>query len=213
VPPSEEALQAAKQLVGYRKIAVRLDPAALKKDAEGVEVDLSSIAPGYTVDCMAEILVAHKIRDFMVEIGGEVRAMGHRPDGKPWRVAIERPVADRREMLQAVPLENAAISTAGDYRKFFEHDGRRYSHIIDPVSGRPVQHALVSVTVIAETCIEADGWDTPLLVLGPERGFACAEDNGIAALFISADGDGETIRATRAWDAKLAQQRTPQSRE
>jgi thiamine biosynthesis lipoprotein len=139
--------------------------------------------------------------------------MGHRPDGKPWRVAIERPVALRREMLQVVPLENASISTAGDYRKFFEHEGRRYSHIIDPATGRPVEHRLASVTVVADTCIEADGWDTPLLVLGPERGLACAEKNGIAALFISADDNGEKVRTTSAWQAKFPQQKTPHSHD
>jgi thiamine biosynthesis lipoprotein len=203
-PPSEELLQTTKQSVGYRKVAVRIDPPALKKSADGVEVDLSSIAPGYTVDRMAAVLVEHGVSDFMVEIGGEVRAMGHRADGKPWRVAIERPIADRREMLTAVPLKYAAISTAGDYRKFFEHGGRRYSHIIDPTTGRPIEHALVSVTVVAGTCIEADGWDTPLLVLGPERGFACAEENGIAALFISAGDDGtDKMRTTAAWQARF----------
>jgi thiamine biosynthesis lipoprotein len=152
---------------------------------------------------MAAILIAHHVRDFMVEIGGEVRAAGRRADGKPWRVAIERPVADRREMLRAVPLVDAAISTAGDYRKFFEHKGRRYSHIIDPTTGRPVDHALVSVTVVAETCLTADGWDTPLLVLGMERGLKCAEEKGIAALFVSAGDDGETVRTTRAWQARF----------
>ena len=85
----------------------------------------------------------------------------------------------------AVPLVNAAIATAGGTHKFFEYGGRRYSHIIDPATGRPVEHALASVTVAADTCIEADGWDTPLIVLGPERGMECAERNGIAAMFIS----------------------------
>jgi thiamine biosynthesis lipoprotein len=125
--------------------------------------------------------------------------MGRRPDGKPWRVAIERPLPDRREMLRAIPLKNASISTAGDYRKYFEHGGRRYSHIIDPTTGRPVEHTLGSVTVVADTCLAADGWDTPLLVLGPVRGFKCAEDNGIAALFVSASDGAESVRTTRKW--------------
>jgi thiamine biosynthesis lipoprotein len=201
-PPSDELLQSTKKTVGYRKLEVRTNPPALRKTVHDLEVDLSSIAPGYTVDRMAAILSEHNVRDFMVEIGGEVRAAGRRSDGKPWRIAIERPVAKRREMLRAIPLEDAAVSTAGDYRKFYEHEGRRYSHIIDPATGRPVEHSLVSVTVVAETCLEADGWDTPLLVLGPERGFECAEKNGLAALFVSSDDNGngdETIRATPAW--------------
>jgi thiamine biosynthesis lipoprotein len=211
-PPSEELLQATKKSVGYCKLEVRSDPPALRKMAAGLQVDLSSIAPGYTVDRMAAILSEYGARDLMVEIGGEVRAAGRRADGKPWRVGLERPVANRREMLRAIPLENAAVSTAGDYRKFFEHEGRRYSHIIDPSTGRPVEHSLVSVTVVAETCLEADGWDTPLLVLGPDRGFACAEENNIAALFVSVSDsrdDGETIRATRAWQERFGQFPSP----
>jgi thiamine biosynthesis lipoprotein len=100
---------------------------------------------------------------------------------------------------------NAAMATAGGNQHFWEYQGKRYSHIIDPATGRPIEHALTSVTVAADTCLKADGWDTPLVVLGPERGFDCAEANGIAALFIShADGDtaGKTedkVRVTAAW--------------
>jgi thiamine biosynthesis lipoprotein len=135
----------------------------------------------------------------MVELGGEVRAIGVRGDGKPWRVAIERPTEAGRMMQTAVPLDDAAIATAGDYRKFFEYGGRRYSHIIDPASGKPVEHPLASVTVVANTCIDADGWDTPLLVLGPQKGFECAEKNGIAAMFISRGEDGRAVKETSAW--------------
>jgi thiamine biosynthesis lipoprotein len=203
-PPSDALLAAAKNAVGYQKLSVRNEPPALRKEVDALEVDLSSIAPGYTVDLMAAMLVERGIEDFMVEIGGEVRAVGRRADGKPWRVAIERPVTGRREMLMAVPLEDAAISTAGDYRKYFEHADRRYSHIIDPATGRPVEHPLVSVTVVAGTCLEADGWDTPLLVLGPERGFACAKEYNVAAIFISrVEGGKDTLRATPAWQARF----------
>jgi thiamine biosynthesis lipoprotein len=202
-PPSNKALKDAREVVGYRKLAVRTDPPALKKDVTQLEVDLSSIAPGYTVDGMADLLVQHGINDFMVEIGGEVRAAGHRTDGKPWRVAIERPLADRREMLMAVPLSGAAISTAGDYRKFFEHGGRRYSHIIDPATGRPVEHSLASVTVVGGTCLAADGWDTTLLVLGPDRGYAFAKKHGIAALFITYGDGQDAVRTTPAWQRRF----------
>src|SRR6185503_7907483 len=122
---------------------------------------------------------------------GELCALGTRPDGKPWRIAIERPLADQREMEAAVPLVDAAMATAGGSRHFFEYQGKRYSHIIDPATGRPVEHALASVTVAADTCLAADGWDTPLLVLGPERGVECAEKNNIAALFIAHGAEGK----------------------
>jgi FAD:protein FMN transferase len=201
--PSAEAIEAAKTSVGYRKLAVRTDPPALRKETSNLEVDLSSIAPGYAVDRMAEILIEHGIKDFTVEIGGEVRSSGTRPDGKPWRVAVERPLKNRREMLLAVPLTDSAIATAGDYRKFFEIGGQRYSHIIDPATGRPVDHPLASVTVVAATCMEADGWDTPLLVLGPKRGYECAEKHGIAALFVLHGDSGDTVRSTPAWQARF----------
>jgi thiamine biosynthesis lipoprotein len=202
-PPNEDAIEAAKSAVGYRKLAVQTDPPALRKEIGQLEVDLSSIAPGYTVDSMADILIDHGIHDFTVEIGGEVRSAGTRPDGKPWRVAIERPLTGRRELLLAVPLVDSAIATAGDYRKFFEIGGRRYSHIIDPATARPVDHTLASVSVVAETCIEADGWDTALLVLGPERGYQCAEQHGIAALFVTHGDTGDVVRTTPAWQARF----------
>jgi thiamine biosynthesis lipoprotein len=202
-PPSTDLIEATRAKIGYKNLEVRTEPPALRKRMDGIEVDLSSIAPGYAVDRMYEILRERGVRDFMVEIGGEVRACGTRDDGKPWRVAIERPRVGRREMQMAVPLVDAAISTAGDYRKYFEHDGRRYSHIIDPAAGRPVQHDLASVTVIADTCIAADGWDTALLVMGPERGFEFAEQNTMAALFIARGADKVNVRATRAWQTRF----------
>jgi thiamine biosynthesis lipoprotein len=205
-PPDDATLQAARQLVGYERLDVRLDPPALRKHKTGVEVDLSSIAPGYAVDQMAALLHYHGIDNYLVELGGEIRVAGRREDGKPWRVAIERPLVGRREMQMALSLENAAISTAGDYRKYFEHEGRRYSHIIDPSTGRPVEHALASVTVAADTCLEADAWDTALLVMGPERGFYYAENNGIAALFIVRGETNSDVRTTSAWKRRFEKQ-------
>jgi thiamine biosynthesis lipoprotein len=203
-PPSDEAIDAARDRVGYDKLDVRIDPPALRKSIDGLEVDLSSIASGYTIDRIADLFLSHGVRNFMIEIGGEVRALGKRPDGTPWRVAIERPIVGKREMQLALPLVDAAIATAGGTQKFFEFEGRRYSHIIDPATGRPVQHNLASVTVVADTCIEADGWDTPLLVLGPDRGFVCAEKNGIAALFILEKNGRTETRETSAWKDRFA---------
>lgn len=206
-PPAEALLSRAREHVGYRNLEVRIRPPALRKKVDGLEVDLSSIASGYAIDRLAELLADRDIADFMVEIGGEVRAAGRRPDGQPWRVAIERPIAGRREMQTAIPLLDASVATAGDYQKFFEYAGRRYSHIIDPATGRPVAHSLASVTVVADSCLAADGWDTPLLVLGPERGYECAERHGIAALFISHGDDGESPRATTEWKTRFGDER------
>lgn len=199
VPPDDHGIADALKCVGYRKLDVRNDPPALRKSVDGLEVDLSSIASGFAIDRLAALLSERGIKNFMVEIGGEVRAAGRREDGKPWRVGIERPSDKENQLHTSLALENAAIATAGDYRKFFEYGGRRFSHIIDPASGRPVAQSLASVTVVAKTCIEADGWDTPLFVLGPQKGFECAEKNGIAALFIDRDGKDANERATTAW--------------
>ncbi len=201
VPPADEEIAAARNLIGYPKLDVRMNPPALRKSVSGLEIDLSSIASGYAIDQLATLLADRGLANWLVEIGGEVRAAGQRDDGRPWQVAIERPIPGKPQMQSVVPLVDGAIATAGDYQKYFEHAGRRYSHIIDPAAGRPIEHALASVTVAADTCLAADGWDTPLLVLGPERGFACAEKNGIAALFIMRGSD--TGRATTAWKARF----------
>jgi FAD:protein FMN transferase len=199
-PPTDDEITAALELVGYEKLEVRLNPPALRKTVDGLEVDLSSIASGYAIDRLAALIAKRDAKSFMVELGGEVRAAGVREDGKPWRVAIERPAEDGRAMQTAVPLVDAAIATAGDYRKFFEYGGRRYSHVIDPAIGRPVDHELASVTVVAESCMAADGWDTPLLVLGPKRGLECAERNGVAAMFIERANGNAKVRTTSAWN-------------
>jgi thiamine biosynthesis lipoprotein len=205
-PPSESALQSARQLIGHERLEVRSDPPALRKLTEGLEADLSSIAPGYAVDQIATLLTEQGIRSFIVEIGGEIRAAGGRDDGKPWRVAIERPMLKRREMYATLALEDAAISTAGDYRKFFEHDGKHYSHVIDPDTGRPVEHELASVTVWADTCLDADGWDTALLVMGPEQGIDYAEQHDIAALFLVRGRTSSSAQMTPAWKKRLETQ-------
>jgi thiamine biosynthesis lipoprotein len=200
-PPSDEAIEAARKRVGYKKLDARIDPPALRKQVEGLEVDLSSIASGYTIDRLGEIMRDHGVKNYMVELGGELCASGARPDGKPWRLAIERPLADKRELEAAVPLVDAAMATAGGSRHFFEYQGKRYSHIINPATGRPVEHTLASVTVAADKCLDADGWDTPLVVLGPDRGSEVAEQLGIAAMFVShADGNKpDDVKTTSAW--------------
>jgi thiamine biosynthesis lipoprotein len=210
-PPSDAAVQAARKYVGYKKLEVRMKPPALRKQVKGLEVDLSSIASGYTIDRLGEIMREHGVKNYMVELGGELCAAGTRADSTPWRIAIERPLADKRELEAAVPLVDAAMATAGGSRHFFEYKGKRYSHIIDPATGRPVEHTLASVTVAADKCLDADGWDTPLMVLGPERGSKCAEKFGIAAMFVS-HGDGgaaDEVKTTSAWRKRFAEKKTP----
>jgi thiamine biosynthesis lipoprotein len=209
-PPTDAAVQAARKRVGFKKLDVRSEPPALRKQVEGLEVDLSSIASGYTIDRLGQIMRDHGVKNYMVELGGELRAEGKRADGTPWRIAIERPLADKRELEAAVPLVDAAMATAGGSRHFFEYKGKRYSHIIDPATGRPVEHTLASVTVAADKCLDADGWDTPLMVLGPERGTEVAEKLGIAAMFVS-HGDGgapDEVKTTSAWRKRFDEKKT-----
>src|SRR5690606_33880592 len=140
--PDDEQIDAALSLVGQR-IETRRTPApALLKPADGVELDLNAIAKGYAVDVIAELVAAESPEGCMVEIGGEVVALGTRPDGKPWRIAIEQPVAGTRTAASYIELQDAALATSGDYRNYFEQDRRRFSHTIDPRTGRPIDHAL-----------------------------------------------------------------------
>lgn len=206
-PPSDDQIAAARERVGHDRLELRSASPALRKRVAGVEIDLSSIASGYTIDQISTQLSKRGVRSFLVELGGEVRAAGTREDGSPWRVAIERPDAGQRDLLAAVPLAHAALATAGGTYKFFDYQGRRYSHIIDPATGRPVEHTLASVTVAANTCLEADGWDTPLLVLGPQRGTQCAEEHGIAAMFITHHDEQDDVKTTTAWKKRFGELR------
>jgi FAD:protein FMN transferase len=133
------------------------------------------------------------VRHYMVEAGGEVRTRGVNANGEPWRIGIEQPDALPQRARWAVPLSGLAMATSGDYRNYFVEGGRRYSHEIDPVAGEPVRHALASVTVVADDCLQADAMATALIVLGPQRGRALAESTGIAAHFIERGPDG-TLR-------------------
>ena len=161
----------------------------------GLELDLSAVAKGHAVDALAKILDRYAT-SYMVEIGGEVRCRGRRSDGRAWRIGIERPNPAGRVVQRVVPLEDAALATSGDYRNFYEVNGKRYSHVLDPVSGLPVEHTLAAVTVLAADCLTADGLATALLVMGPEAGYVWAEERGLAALFLVRDGSEIRERLT-----------------
>jgi FAD:protein FMN transferase len=194
--PAQADIDAALDRVGWTLLDTRAEPPALRKERPDVYVDLSAIAKGHGVDRVAELLEAKGLTDYLVEIGGELRGRGVNAKGEPWRIAIERPDPGRRAVLRLVALTDQAMATSGDYRNFFELDGRRYSHTIDPATGRPVDHQLASVTVLAERCGEADAWATALLVLGPEQGRALADERGLAALFV--ERIGEELRVTES---------------
>lgn len=196
--PRDKALADAARAVDYQLLS-SLGP-SLRKGSSAVQIDLSGIAKGYAVDRVAALLDQHGIEDYLVDIGGELRTRGHKPDGRRWQVGIECPDPDSRSVFRAVELGDRAIATSGDYRNFFVHEGRRYSHTIDPRTGRPVTHQLSSVSVIADTAMTADGLSTAIMVLGPHEGYEFARSHGLAAALIVHRDDGFDERWTPAFE-------------
>jgi len=167
----------------------------LVRKTSPVALDLNGIAKGYGVDRLAETLVAHGIDDALVGIDGEMSALGLRPDGQAWTIAVEAPEADRRAPQSILALQDAAVATSGDYRHWVEVQGRRLSHTMDPARGAPVLASPASVTVVAKTCAEADAWATACMVKGSLEGGQLARKSGLNALFL--DREGDHLRETR----------------
>ncbi|MEP4390829.1 FAD:protein FMN transferase, partial [Marinobacter sp.] len=160
-------------------------------------------AKGYGVDAVARYLKDEGISAYLVEIGGEVQAHGHKPDGEAWRLAIEQPVSEMREVNRVVALDRHAMATSGDYRNYYESDGRRFSHTINPKDGRPISHTLASVTVISEDCMTADALATAFNVMGHDRAKALATRENIAAYFIVRGDQGFETDYTPAFSSFL----------
>jgi thiamine biosynthesis lipoprotein len=169
-PLTSHLIDSLKQLVDYRK--VRIEDGKLIKENPAMKLDFNAIAQGYTTDLVGALLEAKGIKSYIVDVGGEIFARGTKPDGKPWVVGIEKPAADwdsERVVQQRVELEDKGIVTSGSYRKYVERDGKRYSHCIDPMTGYPVEHNLLSATVIAENATWADALASVCMVMGMER--------------------------------------------
>ncbi|MGD9209675.1 MAG: FAD:protein FMN transferase [Desulfobacteraceae bacterium] len=171
--PSQKEIEIGLSQVGFNHIEF-LPNQTLKKSNPHIKIDLASIAKGHGVDQVVTLLRNNHITDFLVEIGGEVYAAGKRKDGQKWRVGINepRPDAPINAVYKVVEIENKGFATSGDYRNFIEIEGKRYSHIIDPRSGWPVNNGVVSVSILANTCAMADGLATAIMVMGPEKGQA-----------------------------------------
>ncbi|MFC3606498.1 FAD:protein FMN transferase [Stutzerimonas tarimensis] len=195
--PTEQDLASARERVGYQHLSI-VDGELCK--SAPVVLDFNSIAAGYAVDRVSAHLEELGVRSYLVEITGELKAVGVKPDGSPWRIAIEAPVEGERTAQQIIELDDYSISTSGDYRNYFERDGKRFSHTIDPASGVPIQHALASVTVADPSALRADALSTVLLVLGPERGMAFAEREGIAAFFVTREEQAFITTSTDAFE-------------
>ncbi|WP_022943072.1 FAD:protein FMN transferase [Psychromonas hadalis] len=191
--PSEALITEQKKRVGSEHLTVVGN--TLYKAIPDLYVDLSSIAKGYGVDMIAEHLQALSINNYLIDIGGELRANGTKPTSKQWTLAIERPVAGQN-VQRLIQIGDNAIATSGDYRNYYEFDGIRYSHTIDPKTGRPINHKLVSVTVIDKSSMYADGLATLITVLGPEAGFAFAQQKKLAVFLLIKQGDDFIERFT-----------------
>lgn len=157
-------------LVGYKKI--KLVNGRLQKEDSAMMIDYNAIAQGYTCDLIGEFLESKGINNYLVDVGGEVLAKGTKANGVPWKVAIEKPAADanaERAIQVTVPLKNKALATSGNYRSYFMENGKKYSHTIDPATGFPVQHSVLSVSVLADDCMTADAYATAFMVMGLEK--------------------------------------------
>ncbi len=169
-------------------------------------IDLSAVAKGWAVDEVAEIVSLHGVESYMVEIGGEIRAQGLKSNKQPWRIAIERPQHDLGQSVALViELNELGIATSGSYRNYFEEEGVRFSHTIDPKTGYPIKHKLASVTVIHPSTGMADAWATAITVAGPEKGLQLAEENNLIAFMLVGDGDNFKELATTAFIKKYPQ--------
>lgn len=190
--PNEAEISAALSKTGFKNINLRSSPAALQKAIADIYIDLSGIAKGYGVDKIADYLEQQNINNYMVEIGGEIRASGVNKANFAWRIGIEKPITGQRAVQRIIKLDNIAMATSGDYRNYFEEDGKRYSHTIDPQTGRPITHALVSVTVLHKSTAWADALATGFLVMGKESAYKIATQENIAVLFIEKTESGFT---------------------
>lgn len=199
--PDQQQIKAALARSGYTQTEVREAPPAIRKHLPDIYIDLSSIAKGYAVDRVAEQLEQLGIDSYLVEIGGELRGKGHNERGTTWRIGIEQPSPSDRRVYVVVNIDGVGLATSGDYRNFFERDGQRYSHTINPRTGYPVTHALASVTVVTPSAMQADALATALMVMGLEDGYAMAEREGIAAFFIVKADDGFVDKTSSAFKA------------
>ena len=200
--PDQKTIKQTLHKIGYQKIEIDVVNQRLRKLIPEISVNLSAIAKGYAVDQVALSLEKLGIMEYLVEVGGELRAKGHNLSNMAWTVGVEVPTPQLRQVYQALQLVDQAIATSGDYRNYVEIAGQRFAHTIDPATALPVNHTLASVTVIAPSTMQADGWATALMVLGVEKGLAIAEQQQLAVLFISRTADSFTDRATSAFSRR-----------
>lgn len=197
-PPDSTQVDSLHKLIGFRK--VKLEDGVILKDDPRIEIDFNAIAQGYTVDLISNFLEQKGIEDYLVEVGGEVRAKGINERDSTWVIGIDKPTkngGDQRPIQATVVLQDRSLATSGSYRKFFERDGKKYSHVIDPTNGYPVMHNMLSVSVIAKDCTTADAYATAFLVMGMDKAFEKALELQLQIFCIYTHDDGTlSVRST-----------------
>lgn len=203
--PSQQQLTNALAATGFEKLTLRTEPPAVKASSPQY-IDLSAIAKGYGVDVVARYLDSQGVKGYLVEIGGEIRTQGNKPDDSVWKLAIEQPQENSEHKVnRIVMLPSRAMATSGDYRNYYESEGKRFSHTIDPNTGRPIAHHLASVTVITDDSMTADALATGFTVMGYERAKALATRENIPAYFIIRTENGFEGHQTPAFSSYVAQ--------
>lgn len=203
--PAAAEIEALKEYVGYEKLDVQLDPPALRKQHPKLTINLSAIAKGYGVDVVGETLESEGLTNYLVEIGGEVRTRGKKSDGTKWKIGVERPESGVRTLEEVVELEDDTLASSGDYRNFYEQEGSRFSHTLDPATLRPIDHSMAAVTVFSENTMLADARATAIMVLGPDRGYDYVKSLDLPAMLIVHEGDGFKVIASPAWVGRFGE--------
>lgn len=215
--PKAEQIHKALSVIGLNHLVLNKVTKEAQREQD-IKLDFSAIAKGYAVDAVADLLELSGIEHYLVEVGGELRASGHKQNGDLWRIAIEKPSSLNESLeqmsleqtpleqpslkqivQQVIALQDVAVATSGDYRNYFEKNGKRYSHTIDPRNGYPVDHGLASVTVIEKTAVRADALATAMMVMGPEDSLMLAEEYNIPVYILVKEADGFKVQYSKAF--------------
>jgi len=202
--PNPDAIAEAQARSGQAQILSRSGQ-HLKKHRADAHIYLAAIGKGYGADVVGRALAAEGVHDMLVEIGGDLYATGRNADGLPWQIGVETPAALSGGVLGVIGVADMGLASSGDYRNYFERDGRRYSHVIDPVTGRPITHDTASATVLAETAAHADAWATAMMTLGRERGLEVAERENVAVLFVERDRSASDLQFRTAPSTRFSE--------
>lgn len=205
--PTQAAIDSLLKCVGFDKVSLKEN--VVLKQNPNIQLDFNAIAQGYTVDVLAAQLDKHKVENYMVELGGEVITKGKNKQGDKWRIGIEQPVqndTDQENAVQAIlGLSNISLATSGNYRNFIEKDGKKFSHIINPKTGKPAEQAVLSVSVLAPTCAEADAWATAFMVMGKEKSLEIAKKQGLDIQIILSSDKGFEVIQTEDFKKRIVQ--------